>query len=126
MNMAKSGITLCGQDAKLTAPQVSDQCLGDALVLELNYLKEDLATNAGNRSDRAFVHNAYAVLTACRILYSAYHKALVSKNQAYGWAMETVPPQWRAVIRTAKNNPPNNPRSPPPQPHTDSTPLLTS
>src|SRR6266851_8754350 len=104
MNMAKSGITLCGQDAKLTAPQVSDQCLGDALVLELNYLKEDLATNAGNRSDRAFVHNAYAVLTACRILYSAYHKALVSKNQAYGWAMETVPPQWRAVIRTAKDN----------------------
>src|SRR5216683_1616662 len=104
MNMAKSGITLCGQDAKLTAPQVSDQCLGDALVLELNYLKEDLATNAGNRSDRAFVHNAYAVLTACRILYSAYRKALVSKDQAYGWAMETVPPRWRVIIRAARDN----------------------
>jgi hypothetical protein len=104
INIANSGITLWGKEAKLTAPRVSDQCLNDAMLLELNYLKEALASNAGDRSDKAFVHNAYAVLTACRILYSSYHNAVVSKNQAYGWAMETVPPQWRAVIRTAKEN----------------------
>lgn len=104
MNIAKSGITLWGQDAKMIAPQVSQQCLMEALQLELNYLKQDLAANAGDRSDRAFVHNAYAALTACRILYSASHKALASKDQAYGWAMETVPLMWRAVIREAKEN----------------------
>ncbi len=104
MNVGKSGITLWGKDAKLIAPQVSDQCLNDALLLELNYLREALASNAGDRSDKAFVHNAYAVLTACRILYSAYRKALVSKDQAYGWAMETVPPRWRVIIRAARDN----------------------
>jgi hypothetical protein len=31
-------------------------------------------------------------------------KALTSKDQAYGWAMETVPLMWRAVIRGAKEN----------------------
>lgn len=104
MNIAQSGITLWGKDAKLIAPHVSDQCLNDALMLELSYLKEDLNSNTGDRSDKAFIHNAYAVLTACRILYSAHHRALASKDQAYGWAMETVPPIWRAVIRAAKNN----------------------
>ncbi len=104
MNVGKSGMTLWGKDAKLVAPQVSDQCLNDALLLELNYLREALASNAEDRSDKAFVHNAYAVITACRILYSAHHKALVSKDHAYGWAMETVPPRWRVIIRAARDN----------------------
>lgn len=104
MNIGKSGITLWGRDAKMLAPQVSRQYLVEALQLELNYLKEDLAANAGDRSDKAFVHNAYAVLTACRILYSASQKALASKDQAYDWASETVPVMWLEVIRGAKEN----------------------
>ena len=104
LKIAQSGITLWGKDAKLIVPQVSDECLNDALLLELNYLKEGLASKVGDRSDKAFIYNAYAVLTACRILYSAHHRTLVSKDQAYTWAIETVPPTWRAVIRTAKEN----------------------
>jgi predicted nucleotidyltransferase len=104
INIAQSGITLWGEDAKLIAPHVSDQCLEDALLLELSYLKEDLASNAGDRSDKAFIHNAYAVLTACRILYSAKHKALVSKDQASRWAMESVPSPWRPMIQAAREN----------------------
>jgi hypothetical protein len=115
MNIGNSGITLWGQDAKLIAPRVSDQCLNDALHLELNYLKEDLTSNAGDRSDKAFVHNAYVVLTACRILYSASQKALASKDQACDLAIETVPPMWRAVIRAAKENRLNNRGSTTPQ-----------
>ncbi len=104
MNIAQSGITLWGKDAKLIAPYVPHQCLNDALLLELSYLKGDLTSNTGDRSRKAFIHNAYAVLTACRILYSAHHRALASKDQAYDWVMETVPPIWREVIRAAKNN----------------------
>lgn len=104
MNIAQSCITLWGTDAKLIAPRVSAQCFNDALLLELNYLKGDLTSNVGDRSDRAFIHNAYAVITACRILYSAYHGALASKEEAYKWAMETVPSMWRAVIHTARAN----------------------
>jgi len=83
---------------------VSDECLEEALLLELNYLKEDLASNAGDRSDKAFIHNAYAVLTACRILYSAQHRTLVSKDQAYAWALGTVPAIWQPVIQAAGTN----------------------
>jgi Domain of unknown function (DUF4111) len=104
INIAQSGITLCGKDAKLIAPHVSDECLNDALLLELNYLKENLTSNVGDRSDKAFIYNAYAVLTACRIHYSAHHRVLVSKDQASGWAIETVPPTWRVVIHSAKDN----------------------
>jgi hypothetical protein len=104
MNIGTSGITLWGQHAKTIAPQVSSECLMEALQLELKYLKEDLAANAGDRSDKAFVHNAYAVLTSCRILYSASWKTLASKDQACSWAMQTVPQMWRSLIRTAKEN----------------------
>jgi hypothetical protein len=61
MNIQQSGITLWGQDAKLIAPAISEQCFQDALRSELNYLKEDLGSNAGDRSDKAFVHYACAV-----------------------------------------------------------------
>jgi hypothetical protein len=103
-NVAQSGVTLWGKNAKLVAPHVSDACLNDALLLELNYLSEDLSSNLGDRSDQAFVHNAYAVLTACRILYTAHHRRLVSKDQAYAWAMKAVPARWRPAIHTAREN----------------------
>lgn len=83
---------------------MSDQCLNDALLLELSYLRQELTSQAGNRSEKAFIHNAYVVLTACRILYSAYHRALVSKDQACNWAMETVPPMWRTIVQAATEN----------------------
>lgn len=104
INIAQSGVTLWGKDAKLIAPHVSDQCLYEALLLELNYLKEDLNANIGDRSDKAFIHNAYAILTACRILYTAYHQKLTSKDEASQWAMQMVPPIWRSVIGTAREN----------------------
>jgi hypothetical protein len=119
INVAHSGITLCGKDANLVAPHVSEQCLNDALRLELTYLREDLTSNIGNRSDKAFIHNAYAVLTACRILYSAHHKSLASKDQAHRWAMETVPPTWRPVLRAAKENRQKNAGSTTPQSEQD-------
>ena len=104
MNIAHCGVTLWGKDAKLIAPSVSGRCLNDALLLELNYLQETLDSNLGDRSERAFIYNAYAVLTACRILYSAHHGTLVSKEQAYAWAIETVPDAWRSVIQAAREN----------------------
>jgi hypothetical protein len=104
MNIGQSGITLWGKDAKLIAPQISDQCFNDALLLELNYLKEGLASNVGHRSSAALAYNAYAVLTSCRILYSAHHRTLASKNQAAAWAIETKHRPWPSVIRAAREN----------------------
>jgi hypothetical protein len=104
LNVGQCGLTLWGRDAKQTAPAISDQCLNDALLLELNYLKEDLAKNSGDRSDRSFRHNAYAVLTACRILYTARHRHIVSKERAHEWAVASVTPEWRPMIAVAWAN----------------------
>lgn len=104
INVRKSGITLWGKPAREIAPAITKQILRDALLLELEYLKEDLAANAGDNTDLAFFHNAYAVLTACRIFYTARHQALVSKNQAADWALENVPREWQTVIKTALEN----------------------
>ena len=104
LNVGQCGLTLWGRDAQLIAPSISDQCLNDALLLELNYLKEDLAKNAGDRSDRSFRHNAYAVLTACRILYTARHRRIVSKERAYDWAVVAIPLAWRRTVTEARSN----------------------
>jgi predicted nucleotidyltransferase len=104
MNIAQSGVTLWGKDAKVIAPNVTEQCLNDALLPELNYIMETLQANVGDRSNKAFIYSAYAVLTACRILYTANNRTLVSKDQAYGWALETVPPMWHSTIRTGREN----------------------
>lgn len=104
VNIGNSGITIWGKPAKEIAPFVSTEILRDALFLELVYLKEDLAANAGDKSDLAFFHNSYAVLTACRIFYTAVHGNLVSKEMAAAWALKKVPEKWQTVIKKAIEN----------------------
>ncbi len=104
LNIGECGLTLWGRDARSIAPAVSDRRLEAALRRELNYLSEDLKKNAGSRSERAFRHNAYAVLTACRILYSACNRTITSKEQAYRWARTSLPREWRPVLATARSN----------------------
>lgn len=104
LNIGQTGITLWGKPAKEIAPRIAKEILNDALLLELKYLKEDLATNAGDKSNLAFFHNSYAVLTACRIFYTANNAALVSKDIARVWTLENVPEKWHTVIDTAKQN----------------------
>jgi len=104
LNVGQCGVTLWGRDAQQVAPAISDQCLNDALLLELDYLKEDLAKNAGDRSDQSFRHNAYAVLTACRILHTARHRRIVAKERAYNWAVAAIPPERRPTVTAAWTN----------------------
>ena len=104
LNIVQSGITLWGKDAKLSAPEITQKVLNDALLLELRYLREDLAKNRGDRSDLAFKHNAYAVLTACRIFYTVQFQTLVSKETARDWALENLPERWRPTIEKANKN----------------------
>ncbi len=104
LNIAQSSITLYGKPAKEIAPEISREILTDALLLELEYLREDLAANAGEQSDLAFFHNSYAVLTACRIFYTARNYTLVSKDSAARWTLENTSPEWHTVIVTATAN----------------------
>jgi hypothetical protein len=65
-----------------------------ALLLELNYLKEDLRSNKGDRSDKAFIHNAYALLTACRILYTAHQRPRVPKTKPMAGRWRGITARW--------------------------------
>ncbi len=104
VNIKQSGITLWGKPAAEIAPKVAKECLNEALLLELEYLKENLAEYVSDESDTEFFHNSYAVLTACRIFYTAHYQTLVSKEKASGWTKENVPKKWQAVINTARKN----------------------
>lgn len=104
LNIGERGVTLWGSEAKRVAPGVPPECLGAALVRELDYLRAGLARFAGDRSIDAFRYNAYAVLTACRIMYTARHRTVVSKEQAYRWALDTVTPELRRVAAAAWRN----------------------
>ncbi len=104
LNIGQCGVTLHGPNARSISPSVSWRRLKLALRLELDYLEQDLAKNAGDRSARAFHHNAYAILTACRILYTAEHRTIASKKEAYCWARTSLPRRWRAVLLAACRN----------------------
>ncbi len=104
VNIGQSGVTLWGIPAAEIAPEVAPETLNDALRLELEYLKEDLAANAGDNSDLAFFHNSYAVLTACRIFYTAHKRELVSKEIAKAWTLEKVAAKWQEIITIASRN----------------------
>lgn len=104
VNIGQSGITLWGKPAGEIAPEITPEVLNDALLLEFEYLKEDLAANVGDKSDLAFFHNSYAILTACRIFYTAHQRVLVSKDTARIWTLENVPLNWHSIIDTAGKN----------------------
>jgi predicted nucleotidyltransferase len=104
LNIGSCGITLWGREAKRIAPAVSGRRLNAALLLELDYLSEDLSRNASSRSVRAFRHNAYAVLTACRILYTAHNRVIVPKDTACDWAIASLPAELRPVVAAARAN----------------------
>jgi hypothetical protein len=101
LNIGESSVTLWGREAKLIAPAIPDSCLHDALLLELDYLREGLAKKAGDRSQQVARYNACSVLTACRILYTADHRRIVSKERACRWVLVTFPPQWQPVVEAA-------------------------
>ena len=104
LNIGKSGITLWGKNAKEIAPEITGEVLNEALLLELWYLKDDLTNNVGDKSKSAFKHVNYAVLTACRIYYTAKHHNMISKEQAFQWALKNIPEKWHPIIKTAWEN----------------------
>ena len=110
INVAQCGIALYGVKPTEIAPEINDETLGAALILELGYLKEETAAEKGNYGATTrygvstLMYQSYSVLTACRILYTFHNKTLVSKNQAAKWCMENLPGRWKTTIVEAIEN----------------------
>ena len=110
INIAQSGIALYGVKPAEIAPEIDYATLSAALILELEYLKEETAAEKGNYGATTrygvstLMYQAYSVLTACRIVYTFHNKKLVSKNHAAKWCLDNLAPRWKATIADAIAN----------------------
>lgn len=87
LNVAKSGITLWGQDAAKVVPPMSDDQI------------------------QPLIRNAYAILTAYLICFTTRRRNRCRKQEAMRWATANVTKEWRPLIQTAEENRLKNGRS---------------
>jgi hypothetical protein len=97
------GAALFGPSPAEVLPPVTPQQLHGTLRREAEYLREVLAGPVGGRRDWP-CYRAYAVLTACRILYTQATGCIGTKPQAARWALRQLPPRIHPLIRLALDN----------------------
>ncbi|PYM94031.1 MAG: hypothetical protein DME04_08930 [Candidatus Rokuibacteriota bacterium] len=101
LNVLASGIVLHGPPAESFLPPITREMLFAALAREAGYLRAEIVEKPNSEWRDVQRYRAYAVLTLCRILYSHTHGTVVSKPQAAGWALRTLPDEWHDVIGQA-------------------------
>ena len=101
MNVLRTGRTLFGPPARTFVPAITGDMLAAALERELGYLRDEIIDKPDSIWKDVLEYRTYAVLTVCRILYSAEKGTIVSKPVAARWALRTLPKGWHRVIRQA-------------------------
>jgi len=101
LNVLRSGITLLGPRPQSFVPEITPDLLLKALKRELAYLREEIIEKPGSGWRDLPMYRNYAVLTLCRILYSARYRTIVSKPRAARWAIRNVPRDWHELILLA-------------------------
>ena len=97
--LRQHGIAVKGPDLKslidLIAPSELRQAVIDELPLWANYL----LNNPSTLKSRGY--QSFCVLSFCRMLYTLQNKAVLSKQMAAKWAMETLDARWKPLIERA-------------------------
>jgi predicted nucleotidyltransferase len=97
--LREKGLTLIGPDPKKLIDPVSPDELREAMrPLLLDWMRpllDERVPFAGRG------HQAYIVLTVCRILYTMEHGEVVSKREAAKWAQENMHDRWQPLIERA-------------------------
>jgi len=101
LNVLDGGLVLVGPSPRSFVPTITEKMLDDALARELNYLRAEIATKPKSQWRNKPSYRVYAVLTMCRILYSAQKRTIVSKPVAARWAIAHVPSKHRRLVRHA-------------------------
>ena len=101
INVVHTGVALFGPPPKDFVPEITSKALFQALEREVGYLREELCTNPASEWRDVPFYRAYAVLTLCRILYSAVTGRVVSKPKAAEWAAKRLPRKWNVLIEDA-------------------------
>jgi hypothetical protein len=99
-NVLATGITLSGPAAASFLPAIAAETFFQALVREVGYLRAEIADPASEWRDVPF-YRSYAILTLCRILYSARKGGVVSKPRAARWAGRALPIEWHSLVGRA-------------------------
>jgi len=94
-----AGITWAGPDPTTLIEHVSHDDLRAAMCR----LLAGWAAHLIDQPDglRAPGYQSYVVLSLCRILYTLYAGAIVSKRDAATWAVATLPREWQDLIHQA-------------------------
>jgi Domain of unknown function (DUF4111) len=100
-NVLQSGVTLFGAPPESFVPAITSEILNEALRRELEYLREEITKKPESDWRNVSSYRAYAVLTVCRILYSARKGTVVSKPRAAHWALKRLPKEWHPIITQA-------------------------
>ncbi len=90
----EQGVTIYGPDPRTIISSTSDADFRAAVRTHM----EEMPDRTARSHSPAF--RAYAVLTACRALYTCSEAKQVSKSKAAGWAMEHYP-GWSSLIADA-------------------------
>lgn len=101
MDVLQRGGVLFGAETESFLPEITPGVFREALVREVGYLREELITKPKSKWRDKPTYRIYAVLTLCRILYSARTGGLASKAGAGKWALSEVSSRWHPLIRKA-------------------------
>ncbi|NYJ07589.1 aminoglycoside adenylyltransferase domain-containing protein [Petropleomorpha daqingensis] len=94
--LREHGIALTGPEPRSFLPPVPADLLRAEAAASLPTLLDDLATWVD--IDALAWGQRYAVVTACRILFTLDTGEVASKRGALEWALRTVEPRWRRLL----------------------------
>ncbi len=97
--LRKHGITLLGPPIQTLVDPVTPAALQLGMQVILQRWVTPMLENPIPITSPGY--QSYIVLSLCRILYTLHHGAVVSKQVAARWAMETVAKPWAAMIAQA-------------------------
>jgi hypothetical protein len=96
------GITLTGPEPRTFMPLVPPELLRGESATALPTLMADMATWLD--IDEVAWGQRYAVVTACRLLYTLVTAQVASKTGALEWAMRTLDPKWRPLLGQVRDD----------------------
>ena len=100
--LREHGITLTGPEPRTFLPPVPPELLRREAATAIPTLMADLATWLD--IDAIAWGQRYAVVTACRLLYTLVTAEVASKTGALEWAMRTLDPTWRPLLGQVRDD----------------------
>lgn len=97
--LRRHGIVITGPDLKTLIDPISPSEVRQAVIDELPLWADYLLNHPSTLKSRGY--QSFCVLSFCRMLYTFQNKAVLSKQAAAKWAIDTLDARWRPLIERA-------------------------